>query len=303
MVATAPPPAIRVAVNDRVLPVAPVEVHGRILVPMRAIFEALGARVAYDASSSTVDASTEKHHVTLTIGAPRATVDGRSVSLDVPAQVVADRAFVPLRFVSTALGANVGYDAASRLVNVTLVQIVAFHGPSVTYQELPTPPPPAQSSNYVNGDLSSGMQLDVGGRWFAPGSPILVRLTAPPGGRAYVLLCTSDWRYEMFAAPDSPYYSTTVYAPRVERIDSCPIVAMYVAWNGLVTYSPYPIFVRFPGLPIAPVIAGTPTPAPMPTPILQPTPVPQPPRRIKVPEPEPRKTPPATIVRRSPPPI
>lgn len=296
MVASAPPPAIRVAVNDRVLPVAPIEERGRVLVPMRAIFEALGARVSYDAATGAIDAAASAHRIHLVIGSPQATVDGRIVPLDVPARTVADRAYVPLRFVSTALGAQVGYDARTQLVNVTSVQYVAFRSPTVTYGEMPTPPPPLASSDGLAFDESTSLQLDVGGRWFAPGSPIVVRLTAPPGGRAFAFLCTSSWRYEMYAAPDSPYYSTTLYAPRSERIDSCPVTAMYESWNGNVIYSQYPIFVQFPGPPLlGPSIAGPPTPIPRMTAEPRATPPPEP-HKVR-PIPDVRKTPPPNSAR------
>lgn len=298
MVATAPPPAIRVAVNDRVLPVAPIEERGRVLVPMRAMFEALGARVSYDASTAAVDAASSEHRIHLVIGSPQATVDGRVVSLDVPARTVADRAYVPLRFVSTALGAQVGFDARTQIVNVTTVQYVAFRSPTVTYGEMPTPPAPLQSSDGFAYDAASSLRLEVGGRWFAPGSPIVVRLTAPPGGRAFAFLCTSSWRYEMYAAPDSPFYSTTLYAPRSERIDSCPITAMYESWNGNAIYSQYPIFVQFPGPTIlGPSIAGSPTPLPTIRPIPRMTTEPR-----ATPPAEPRKVRPIPDIRRTPPP-
>jgi hypothetical protein len=262
----APPPAIRIVVNDRPLQVAPVEEKGRVLVPMRAIFEALGANVSYDSETQTIDAAAQHRRMRLTIGSQRATVDGRFVSLDVPARIIADRTYVPLRFVGTALGANVGYDAQAQLVSVTMtLPEIAERPPTVTFVPLPAPPPPTIVD--VGGpSVPRELELSVNGRWFAPGAPIDVQLTAPPGGAAYVFLCTSSWRYDMYASPQSPFYYATLYAPRDGRIPSCPITAMYVAWNGAVTYTPYPVFVQFPGPSNQEPSAPTPVPTAKPTP-------------------------------------
>lgn len=101
---------IRVLLNDHPLDVSAYTAHSRVMVPMRAIFEALGARVSYDARKKTVRAATGTHWLALPIGSTIATVDGHSVVLDIPARVSAARTFVPIRFVSVSLGAIVGYD-------------------------------------------------------------------------------------------------------------------------------------------------------------------------------------------------
>lgn len=295
MMAPAAPPPIRVVVNDRALPVATVEERGRVLVPMRAIFEALGARVDYHSTTQTIDARTNDHRARLRIGARDATVDGRSVTLDVPARVVANRTYLPLRFIGTALGATVGYDSPTRIVSVSALPSMgssAPQAPTVTFYERPTPTPPQHPEPPGTDNplyLQQRVELSVNGSWFSPGEPISVQLTAPPGGQAFAMLCTSSWRYEMFGAPNSPYYYATLYAPRSERVDNCPITAMYVAWNGNVTYANYPVFVHFEGPP-APQQQPTPTPSPAPTPA--PTPTPQ--ARTTIPDrrvPEPTATP------------
>ena len=50
-----------------------------------------------------------KKHIELIIGDRRAKVDGRTVELDVPAQVVSGRTLVPFRFIAEAFGAQVDY--------------------------------------------------------------------------------------------------------------------------------------------------------------------------------------------------
>ncbi len=98
--------------------VAPRIENGRTLVPFRAIFEKMGATINYDAASRTIRATRGSKNIALTIGSTTATVDGKSVALDVAPSIVDDRTLVPLRFVGEALGASVTYDGASRVVKI-----------------------------------------------------------------------------------------------------------------------------------------------------------------------------------------
>ncbi len=111
---------ISVTVDGRALSFdqPPLMQDGRVLVPLRGIFEALGAEVQWDAASRTVRARTQTSQMTLPLGSRSATVDGRTVSLDVPAAVVGGRTVVPLRFVAEALGAQVLWEGAARKVTI-----------------------------------------------------------------------------------------------------------------------------------------------------------------------------------------
>lgn len=85
-------------------------VQDRTLVPLRAIFESLGATVNWDQATETVTAIKGDTIVKLQIGSKDAFVNGNLVALDVPAQTVRDRTMVPARFVSESLGAVVEWD-------------------------------------------------------------------------------------------------------------------------------------------------------------------------------------------------
>ncbi len=87
---------------------APVEQAGRLYVPMRAIFERLGATVVYN--NGTINATRGGRAIQLQIGSPYATVGGQQVQLDSPPFEIAGRTLVPLRFVSQALGDRVSWD-------------------------------------------------------------------------------------------------------------------------------------------------------------------------------------------------
>ena len=105
--------------NPVAFDVAPFQVADRTMVPMRAIFEALGAQVLWNDSTQTVTATKDGTDVQLTIGETNALVNGRNIVLDVPAMIRRGSTMVPLRFVSESLGANVGWSEANQLVSIT----------------------------------------------------------------------------------------------------------------------------------------------------------------------------------------
>lgn len=96
--------------------VGPVLKDGRVYVPFRTVFEALGAEVTYDATSKTVTAKRGSRTVSLAAGQPCYVLDGVTIASDGQTFVQGGRIFVPVRFVSQALGAAVGWDAAERTV-------------------------------------------------------------------------------------------------------------------------------------------------------------------------------------------
>jgi hypothetical protein len=75
--------------------------------------------VDYDSATRRIEATKDGHVVRLQLDSARAAVDGASVALEAPATSVSGRTYVPLRFVSEALGAEVDWDAESRTVSVT----------------------------------------------------------------------------------------------------------------------------------------------------------------------------------------
>lgn len=94
----------------------PAMIDGRLLVPLRGIFEALSADVLYDGATRSIKATKGNTVVQLQLGSRTALIDGRTVYLDVPADTVGGRTMVPLRFVSESLGADVKWNGASKTV-------------------------------------------------------------------------------------------------------------------------------------------------------------------------------------------
>ena len=95
---------------------APVNEEGRVYVPFRAVFEALGATVAYDKESDTITAQKGDTAVQFVIGSTDITVDGKQVTTDAASFVRDGRTYVPVRFAAQSLGVTVGWDAARQTV-------------------------------------------------------------------------------------------------------------------------------------------------------------------------------------------
>jgi len=113
--ATAPIRAV-VFGNRLTMDSLPAVINGRVMAPMRFIFQALGADVNWIQSTQTVVGTRGSRTIRLTVGQAVGYVNGRPVRLDAPAQVIGGRVFVPLRFIAEALDANVNWNGAQRAV-------------------------------------------------------------------------------------------------------------------------------------------------------------------------------------------
>jgi hypothetical protein len=89
------------------------------MVPMRGIFEAMGAKVNWDQGTRTVTGTKGGSTVILKIDSKDALADNRHIALDAAAVIVDGRTLVPLRFISESLGALVDWDQASRTVRIS----------------------------------------------------------------------------------------------------------------------------------------------------------------------------------------
>ncbi len=114
-----PPVKVQVDGREITFDAPPVIENGRALVPFRAISEALGARVNWEEKSKTVTMVKENVTVKLVIGNTIALKNTEELALEAPAKIIKSRTMVPLRFVGEALGANVQWDPASRLISIS----------------------------------------------------------------------------------------------------------------------------------------------------------------------------------------
>lgn len=107
---------------------------GTILIPLRSMFEQMGATVNYDPGSKTVDVTKPGSDVKVTVGKPEVTINGETRPLDVPPIMYRGSVLVPVRVISEGMGAYVQWVPDKRLVVVRYV-------PAVAATPAPTPEP------------------------------------------------------------------------------------------------------------------------------------------------------------------
>ncbi len=93
--------------------------NGTTLVPLRQIFQSLGATITWDENTKKITAKKDATVITLFVGKSEAYVNNKKVTLTVPPKVINNRTLVPLRFISESLGADVDWDAAQQIAVIT----------------------------------------------------------------------------------------------------------------------------------------------------------------------------------------
>ena len=102
--------------------VPPQLINGRTMVPLRAIFEELGAEVTWDDATQTAKGVKGNTTVTIKIGENALYKNGEKKELDVPAQLVNWRTLVPVRAISESYDVQVGWDDATSTVSLTTTE-------------------------------------------------------------------------------------------------------------------------------------------------------------------------------------
>lgn len=128
--------------------VPPVIVDGRTLVPVRALFESLGATVSWEESTQTATATKGSTVISMQIGNTTAYVNGVAKTLDVPAQTIEGRTMAPARFVAESLNATVNWDSSSDTVKISTSGATSTQTtPSNTQTSTSTTTPTQSSTN------------------------------------------------------------------------------------------------------------------------------------------------------------
>lgn len=96
----------------------PVIINGYTLVPMRAIFNELGATVTWDKYTRSVTGTKDNITILIVVDSEYANVNGESIKLPQRARIINGKTMVPLKFVSKSLGAYVDYDKATRTITI-----------------------------------------------------------------------------------------------------------------------------------------------------------------------------------------
>ncbi len=120
-----------------------------ILIPLRSMFEQMGATVSYNASTKTVDVSKPGADVQVTVGKPEVVLNGETRPLDVPPMIYKGSVVVPVRVISEAMGAYVLWVPDKRLVVVRYLPVVPQSPPPTAIPTTPptTPPTPAPTAS------------------------------------------------------------------------------------------------------------------------------------------------------------
>jgi len=121
---------------------------GTVLIPLRSMFEQMGATVAYDASSKTVDVTKPGADVKVTVGKPEVVINGESRPLDVSPIVYQGQILVPVRVISEGMGAYVEWEPDKRLVVVRYVVATPPPPPTPAPTMAPTPAPTPAATPY-----------------------------------------------------------------------------------------------------------------------------------------------------------
>lgn len=96
----------------------PVLINGRTMLPARAILERFGFEMIWDAETRTVVGKRDDYTITMTIDSSQAKIQNKEQFLDQPSTIVDGRTYVPVRFISDAVGTNISYDAHTLTVNI-----------------------------------------------------------------------------------------------------------------------------------------------------------------------------------------
>jgi len=102
----------------------PVIKNNRTLLPIRAIIEALGGSVSWDATERKVTVTLGSKTIELWIGKNIAKVNGTDTPIDstnskVVPEIINSRTMLPLRFVTENLGCDVQWDGGTQTITIT----------------------------------------------------------------------------------------------------------------------------------------------------------------------------------------
>lgn len=147
---------------------APVVADGELLVPIRALFEALSFDVTWN--DGWIALSGMDTVITFTIGFDSFNAYGREYSMNVPAQIIGDRALVSVESMLNYLGFTYGWDGSSAF------EIALPGSPIGTYEQLYVVRPGDTLSGIAamfywdSSDISEGVELIMKANDMNPGN-------------------------------------------------------------------------------------------------------------------------------------
>ena len=141
--------------------VQPQLVDGRVLVPVRGVFESMGFDVSWDNSSKTTTLKKEGLTITSQVDMNYMTVNGTQKPLDVKAQIINGNLMLPLRAISEATGAQVNWDSSTSTVSINTNGSSTISTSSAQKKE-PSPGRPEVEDIYFDGYVINKVKLSNG---------------------------------------------------------------------------------------------------------------------------------------------
>jgi len=156
----------------------PVNIDGRILVPVRGVFEAMGFEVEWDEDTNTAIITNANYEMRITINNNVFTTNGINHTLDVPAQIIGGRTMVPIRLPLESVGYALNWDGVTNTV------LISTDG---TVPVVATPKPWSNEPNWsgrdiivrVNGEVADIPFRSITSILFLSIGPVLNALNLP----------------------------------------------------------------------------------------------------------------------------
>jgi len=105
--------------SSRTIPAPPVIREGRTLVPVRVVSEAMSASVYWLEKTKQIRIVEGGNEIILTIGSKEMTVGSITKTMDVEPMIIGGSTYVPLRFISENLGAEIAWNNDTREITIT----------------------------------------------------------------------------------------------------------------------------------------------------------------------------------------
>ena len=156
--------SIAIEVNGTTLSIEdmpPISLYDRTMVPARAVFEAMGAEVAWNEATQEVYIRKDKDIIVLQVDQTTASKNGVAFTMDVPAKVINERTMIPVRAVSEALGCSVNWDETTRTVSIAEQIQQTEPQPEETQPQSP-PPQTETQKTYAGGGTGEIPQENIG---------------------------------------------------------------------------------------------------------------------------------------------
>lgn len=110
--------SVELDANKLEFDVPPTNIDGRVLVPVRAILEAMGATVLWNEADRTVTSTLNDTTIVMTIDSLNMAIDGKTKTIDIPPKIIDGRTMVPARAATEAFEAEVFWDAHNDTVKI-----------------------------------------------------------------------------------------------------------------------------------------------------------------------------------------